>query len=156
MTHWQNAINRKMTYATRYRSGDAKVTEFMLDTEAASRLIRAERTAVANMGRSGATSLSISTITMAELLYGARLREDLPALMAAVRGFLERITIQPWDPKAAEAHAQIRMQARRFGRSAGAFDIMIAAHAEALGMTLVTRDQAIKNLKVEGLSIVSW
>ena len=46
--------------------------------------------------------------------------------------------------------------ARRLGRSAGAFDVMIAAHAEALGATLVTNDVAIKNLKIEGLKIVSW
>jgi predicted nucleic acid-binding protein len=41
-------------------------------------------------------------------------------------------------------------------RSAGAFDIMIAAHAEALGATLVTNDMAVKNLKIDGLKIVSW
>ena len=33
---------------------------------------------------------------------------------------------------------------------------MIAAHAEALGVTLVTRDAAVKNLKIDGLKIVSW
>ena len=33
---------------------------------------------------------------------------------------------------------------------------MIAAHAEALGATLVTNDAAIKNLKIEGLKLVSW
>ena len=33
---------------------------------------------------------------------------------------------------------------------------MIPAHAEALGATLVTNDVAIKNLKIEGLKIVSW
>jgi predicted nucleic acid-binding protein len=33
---------------------------------------------------------------------------------------------------------------RSSGRSAGAFDVMIAAHAEALGMTLATSDAAIK------------
>jgi hypothetical protein len=33
---------------------------------------------------------------------------------------------------------------------------MITAHAEALGLTLVSSDAAIKNLKVEGLKIVSW
>jgi predicted nucleic acid-binding protein len=33
---------------------------------------------------------------------------------------------------------------------------MIAAHAEALGATLVTSDAAIRNLKIEGLRIVSW
>jgi tRNA(fMet)-specific endonuclease VapC len=93
---------------------------------------------------------------MAELLYGARLREDNPSIMAAVRAFLARISVHPWDEAAAEAHARIRVSAKRLGRSAGAFDVMIAAHAEALGATLVTNDVAVRNLKIEGLRIVSW
>jgi tRNA(fMet)-specific endonuclease VapC len=132
------------------------VAEFLIDTEAASRLMRAERRAVTGLRRSGAKSVSISSITMAELLYGARLQEDNPSLMAALRAFLARISVHPWDEEAAEAHARIRVDAKRRGRSAGAFDIMIAAHAEALGMTLVTSDMAVKNLKIDDLKIVSW
>jgi len=49
------------------------VAEFLLDTEVASRLMRAERRAVPSLRRSGAKSVSISSITMAELIYGARL-----------------------------------------------------------------------------------
>ena len=130
--------------------------EFLLDTEVASRLMRAERRAVTNVRRSGARSVSISSLTMAELLYGARLREDKPSVMAAVRAFLSRVAVHPWDEAAAEAHARIRVTAKRLGRSAGVFDIMIAAHAEALGATLVTSDVAIKNLKIGGLRIVGW
>ena len=147
------AISRRTTCATCCRS--AGVAEFLLDTEAASRLMRAERGAITSLRRSGAKSVSISSITMAELLYGARLREDNPSVMAAVRAFLARISVHPWDEEAAEAHARIRVGASRRGR-AGAFDIMIAAHAEALGMTLVTSDAAVKNLKIDGLKIVSW
>jgi tRNA(fMet)-specific endonuclease VapC len=132
------------------------VAEFLLDTEVASRLMRAERKAVSGLRRSGAKTLSISSVTMAELLYGARLREESPSVMTAVRAFLTRISVHPWDEEAAEAHARIRVVAKRLGRSAGAFDIMIAAHAEALGATLVTSDVAIKNLKIDGLRIVSW
>ena len=132
------------------------MAEFLLDTEVASRLMRAERRAVTSLRRSSAKSVSISSVTMAELLYGARLREDNPSIMAAVRAFLARISVHPWDEVAAEAHARIRVCARRLGRSAGAFDIMIAAHAEAIGATLVTNDAAIKNLKIEGLKLVSW
>jgi predicted nucleic acid-binding protein len=66
------------------------VAEFLLDTEAASRRMRAERRAVTSLRRSGAKSVSISSITMAELLYGARLREDNPSVMAAVSAFLTR------------------------------------------------------------------
>jgi len=132
------------------------MAEFLLDTEVASRLMGAERRAVTSLGRSSAKSVLISSITMAELLYGARLREDNPSIMAAVRAFLARISVHPWDEAAAEAHARIRVYAKRLGRSAGAFDVIIAAHAEALGAILVTNDAAIKNLKIEGLKIVRW
>ena len=132
------------------------MAEFLLDTEVASRLMRAERRAVTSLRRSGAKSVSISSVTMAELLYGARLREDNPSIMAAVRAFLARVSVHPWDEAAAEAHARIRVCAKRLGRSAGAFDVMIAAHAEALGATLVTNNVAVRNLKIEGLKIVSW
>lgn len=83
---------------------------------------------------------------MAELVYGARLREDNPSVMSAARAFLARILIHPWDEAAAEARARIRILAKRLGPSAGAFDIMIAAHADALGVTLATNDAAIKSL----------
>jgi len=108
------------------------------------------------MRQSGANAVSISSVTMAELVYGARLREDNPSVMSAIRGFLARISIHRWNEEAAEAHARIRVLAKRLGRSAGVFDLMIAAHADALGMTLVTRDVAIKNLAIESLKIVSW
>ena len=132
------------------------MAEFLLDTEAASRLMRAEHSAITKMRQSGAKALSISSVTMAELIYGARLREDNPSIMSAVRTFLARTLIRPWDEAAAEAHARIRILIKRRGWSAGAFDIMIAAHADALGATLVTNDTAIKNLAIEGLKVVSW
>jgi tRNA(fMet)-specific endonuclease VapC len=124
------------------------VVEFLLDTEAASRLMRAERSTVTKMRQSGAKAVSISTVTMAELVYGARLREDNPSVMSAVRTFLARTLVHPWDEAAAEAHARIRILAKRLGRSAGAFDIMIAAHADALGATLVTNDAAIRTWRL--------
>jgi tRNA(fMet)-specific endonuclease VapC len=132
------------------------VAEFLLGTEAASRLMRAERSVVSHLRQSGAKAVSISGVTMAELVYGARLRDNNPSVMSAVRAFLARILIHAWDEAAAEAHARIRIQAKRLGRSAGTFDIMIAAHADALGVTLVTNDAAIKNLAIGGLKIVSW
>jgi len=118
--------------------------------------MRAERSLVARMRQSGAKSISISSVSMAELLYGARLREDNPSVMSTVRAFFARILIHAWDDAAAEAHARIRIHAKRQGRSAGMFDVMIAAHADALGATLVTNDAAIKNLAADGLKILSW
>jgi tRNA(fMet)-specific endonuclease VapC len=64
--------------------------------------------------------------------------------------------VHPWDADAAEAHARIRVFAKRRGRSAGLLDVMIAAHALARGATLVSRDAAIKNLAIDGLTLVRW
>jgi tRNA(fMet)-specific endonuclease VapC len=132
------------------------MADFLLDTDTASRLMRADRATVTAMRRASALSISISAVTKAELLYGARLRPEHPALMSAIRAFLSRVTVHAWDDGAAEIHAEIRAQAKTTGRSAGTFDIMIAAHARALGATLVTSDKAIGNLKVPHLRVVSW
>lgn len=128
----------------------------LLDTDTASRLLRGDRATVAAMRRSGATEISISVITQAELLYGARLRPATTSLMSAVRDFLGRVTVHIWDEDAAEHHAEIRVAAKASGRSAGAFDLMIAAHARSLGATLVTSDKAIANLGIAGLALESW
>ena len=132
------------------------MSDFLLDTDTASRLLRADRPTVAAMRRSGAVGIGVSAVTQAELLYGARLRCDKPAIMAAVRAFLARVTIHAWDDDAAEQHALIRATAKAQGRSAGVFDIMIAAHARALGTTLVTSDAAIGNLGIDGLRVMDW
>lgn len=132
------------------------MAEYVLDTDTASRLLLADRPTITAMRRSGATAIGISTVTQSELLYGARLRAEKPALMVAVRAFLARVTVHPWDDDAAEQHALIRATAKAQGRSAGVFDIMIAAHARALGATLVTSDAAIAKLGVDGLQVVNW
>jgi tRNA(fMet)-specific endonuclease VapC len=132
------------------------MTDFLLDTDTASRLMRAERPAVNALRRSGASSISVSTVTRSELIYGALLRSDKPALMSAVHAFLARVAVHSWDRAAADAHAAVRAKAKQDGRSAGAFDLMIAAHAHALDATLVTGDNAVRNLRIEGLKVVTW
>ena len=132
------------------------MADYLLDTNTASQLMRAERKTVAAMRRSGATAIGISAVTQSELLFGARLRDDKPAVMAAVRAFLARVTVHAWDEDAAEHHAHIRVLAKAQGRNAGVFDIMISAHALALGATLVTGDKAIGNLGIAGLVVVDW
>lgn len=129
---------------------------FLLDTDTASRLLRADRTTVAAMRKSGASDLAVSTVTQSELLFWARLRAQSPALMAAVRAFLARVSVHAFDDAAAEHHAEIRAAVRSKGRAAGVFDLMIAAHARALDATLATSDKAIGNLGIDGLRVVDW
>lgn len=131
------------------------MTDFLLDTNAASDILLGRRRAVTSMRRSGARSISISSVSQSELLFGAHIFAN-PDLMTKVRHFLDRIDVRDWDKQAAEAHALLRAQSHTQGRGAGVYDLMIAAHAVALDMTLVTSDRAIANLGTPGLRIVAW
>jgi hypothetical protein len=79
-TSWKSVISPRTTCAIGCRRRGASVAEFLLDTDAASRLMRAERSAITNVRQCGAKTVSISSVTMAELVYGARLREDNPSV----------------------------------------------------------------------------
>jgi tRNA(fMet)-specific endonuclease VapC len=132
------------------------MTDFLLDSDTASQLMRADRATVKTMRTASATSIAISAVTQSELLYGAHLRADKPAVLSAVRAFLARVTVHDWNADAAELHAKLRADAKANGLSVGAFDLMIAAHARALAHTLVTSDKAIANLKIDGLRLANW
>jgi hypothetical protein len=93
-------------------------------------------------------SLYISTVSLAELLFGI---ESLPAgkrrkaLAVAldeqvVALFGDRIV--PFDLSAAEAYAQIVIRARRRGRPIAVADAQIAAIAASRHFTVSTRDEA--------------
>jgi len=62
------------------------------------------------------------------------------------------VTILPWDSDAARRYGLLRATLEGEGQPMGNLDVMIAAHALAVGAVLVTNDQAfarIKKLKVE-------
>jgi tRNA(fMet)-specific endonuclease VapC len=73
------------------------------------------------------------------------------------------VAILPWDSDAARKYGQLRAVLERDGQPMGNLDVMIAAHALAVGAVLVTNDQAfarIKKLKVEdwtsGIMLTDW
>lgn len=97
-------------------------------------------------------ALQMSAVTYAELMAGARLaeeddREKLRALSRIVR-------VVPFDAIAAESYGRL---ARGAGLRRKSFDRMIAAHALALGLTLVTSNEGdfadIPDLKVENWTV---
>ena len=65
-----------------------------------------------------------------------------------------RMTILPWDSEAAQRYGQIRAALEREGQAMGNLDMMIGAHALALGAVLVTNDQAFTRIKE--LNVEDW
>ena len=97
----------------------------------------------------------ISSITLAELEVGvynsARPEQNQLALMT----FLARIEVVPFDSEAAREYGIIRADLTRKGNLIGANDLLIAAHAKALDLTLVTNNTR-EFERVEGLKLENW
>lgn len=127
----------------------------MLDTNIVSDLIRHPRGAVAQrLLQQPVSSVALSIVVAAELRFGAakspqlRLRERLELV-------LERIAIQPMEEPVERHYAEIRSALERAGTPIGPNDLFIAAHARALGATLVTGN--IREFeRVPGLSVENW
>ncbi len=122
----------------------------LLDTNVLSELMRPmpDNAVEAWIGLQPPASLFISTITEAELRYGAALmpngrRRDTVA--AAIEGMMMEDfhgRILAFDSAAAIFYAQIAANRRAGGRPITPFDAQIAAIARSRGATLATRNVA--------------
>lgn len=96
----------------------------------------------------------ISVITLAELRSGIEMN---PATRAqnerGLQALLEDFPILPFDEHAANHFGELRAAVRE--RSRDAMDRLIAAHARALGLTLITNNEADFRA-YPGLSIENW
>ena len=128
----------------------------MLDTDTASYVIRGGRPRLdARIAAVPMGDVCISVITRAELLYGLRRRPGAERLARLVGAFLSRVRAVGWDEAAADRFASVAADLDLAGRRIGPFDTMIAAHALAIGATLVTNNTAHFS-RVSGLAIENW
>jgi len=129
---------------------------YMLDTNTASYIIKGEPVVVReHLRQVPMASVCISSITQAELLRGVAKKPEAKRLPIAVKEFLIRVDIMPWDSDAAEAYARLRTSCEREGTPLGTMDMLIAAHSVAVGAILVTNDQAFYKIKHD-LSLEDW
>jgi toxin FitB len=122
----------------------------VLDTNVVSEAIRTQPdgTVAAWLAARPSSSLFITTITRAELLYGLQLLPDgkrrnglTDAIQTILRdGFRGRVL--PFDGPAAQAYATIAAGRRTHGKPISAFDAQIAAIARSRGAGVATRNVA--------------
>lgn len=102
-----------------------------------------------------ASDVLLSSVVVAEIEYGiaksARREHNRRVFDALLEGF----RVVPFDHAAAREYGPIRADLERQGRVIGPYDLMIAAHALALGALLVT-DNAGEFARVVGLRMENW
>jgi tRNA(fMet)-specific endonuclease VapC len=97
----------------------------------------------------------ISTISEAEIQYGLAKRPNATEFRSLMDGFLASVRILPWNRDEAYHYGLVRAKLQNAGTPLGSLDMMIAAHAVAIGAVLVTNDKAFGH--VEDLyATVNW
>lgn len=82
----------------------------------------------------------ISSITLAELMYGVHKSHHQQKNKIALEWFSAPLDIAPFDGDTADHYGKIRAYLEKKGTPIGSLDMMIAAHALSLNLILVTNN----------------
>ncbi len=128
---------------------------YLLDTNIISDLIRNPNGQVAqHIARVGESAICTSIIVAAELRYGCA-KKGSPVLLSKVESLLAEIPVFPLDVPADIDYGSIRAELEAVGKTIGQNDLLIAAHASALGKIIVTANVG-EFSRVRGLKLENW
>lgn len=129
---------------------------YLLDTNVVSDLVRNPQGRVAERIRKvGEAQVCTSIIVAAELRYGAA-KKGSSRLMSQLDAVLTALEVMPFEAPADVHYGSLRsLLLERAGKPIGANDLLIAAHALALGHTIVT-DNEREFARVRGLRLENW
>lgn len=130
--------------------------KFLFDTNIVGHIIRGKDSALLQQLASVPVGdVAISSVTLAEMEYGWHRNGRSVRLQQCIREFLLRAEVLVWDDAVARFYGELRSSWEARGISLSDLDMMIAAHAVATGMTLVSRDQAFKHVP-DRLRLAVW
>lgn len=101
------------------------------------------------------SDICISSVSYAELIFGVEKSSQPDRNRLALTLLLSSIPVMEFDVNAGDCYGKIRTQLEKDGTSIGAMDLLIAAHCQSLGYTLVTNNVR-EFRRVKGLSVGNW
>lgn len=130
--------------------------KYMLDTNICIYTIKHKPPEVIkNFLRHNPDEMCISSITYAELMHGVEKSQAVERNRMAITLFLSAITILPFNQYAAEEYGKVRAELERKGTPIGPMDMLIAGHARAEELVLVTNNTR-EFFRVENLEAEDW
>ncbi len=128
---------------------------FLLDTNILSDLVRRPRGQIRDRIKDvGEQNVCTSIVVAAELRYGAAKRGS-SRLTMQLEAVLDVIDVLALEQPADAVYGELRARLERVGQSIGANDLLIAAHALALGHTVVT-DNEREFSRIDDLRVDNW
>jgi len=128
---------------------------YLLDRDILSDLVRRPAGRIREcIAERGEDSVCTSIVVAAELRFGAA-KKGSARLSAQLEAVLDAFDILPFEEPADRHYGDIRTALERAGTPIGANEMLIAAHALALGLTLVTNNTG-EFRRVVGLRVENW
>jgi len=128
---------------------------YLLDTNIISDLIiDPEGRVMQKVRKAGEARICTSIIVAAELRYGASKRASA-RLTTIIETILNRMDILPFESPADIVYGDVRTELEKSGLQIGANDLLIGAHALALGHTMIT-DNEREFARIKGLRVENW
>jgi tRNA(fMet)-specific endonuclease VapC len=129
---------------------------YMLDTDTCSYIMKRSHDAVLKrLAKVSVDDVCISVIAKSELLFGVEVSPKRRQDEAALDAFLRHVEVLDFPDKASLHYAKIRADLKGRGAMIGANDLLIAAHARSLNLTLITNNTR-EFRRVRNLSIDNW
>lgn len=129
--------------------------KYLLDTNIAIYVIKRRPLAILQTFNHNAGKMAVSSITEAELYYGAEKSQRPQENGLIIEQFLSCLTVLPYDSLAAQHFGSIKADLYKKGTPIGENDIHIAAHARSCGLILVSNNLR-EFERVQGLMLENW
>ena len=128
---------------------------YMLDTNICIFVIKNKPSSLRKIFNQNSHRLCISSVTLAELLYGVEKSARVVENRRTVQSFTARLKVLDFGNSAAEHYGEVRATLERNGTPIGPYDLMIAGHARSEGLIMVT-DNVKEFSRVDGLIVENW
>lgn len=129
--------------------------KYLLDTNHGIAIMNRDARIRPALERHRASTLRLSTISLAELRYGVAKSAKRTESAARLAQLLAKVPPVPFDDAATDRYGDLRALLEKRGTPIGPLDTLIAAQALSLGWTLVTHNTR-EFKRVPGLTVEDW
>jgi tRNA(fMet)-specific endonuclease VapC len=129
--------------------------KYMIDTNIVIYTLKNRPAKVRAAFKKHSGEMCLSSVSMGELIYGAEKSARVEHNLSIIEGLGARLKVESFDMKAAMHFGQLRAELAKSGKLIGPYDMMIAGHARALGLILVTNNRREFD-RVSGLRVENW
>ena len=129
---------------------------YLLDTNTCIYFLnRSSPKIIAQMKKLSPSDIKLSSITVAELFFGAEKSKAKKKNRSIVEEFVSNFEIIPFDERCCQTYAKIRASLEKSGSPVGPMDLLIASITLEHNLRLVTNN--VKEFRrIKGLRVENW